>query len=148
MRHYTIQSERLTGLHNSGLSFSFEHPLPSSPFFIGFRYDTSFSHYPLYRIFRDSSGLLLADHNSVVDTAYHLVYVKTTRLDYPFLLLADTIKPTISFLSDTSKTIGSSDLDIQFKVKDNIANCRWQVFSNSGNEPPLSVTCPRDQIRM
>ncbi|MBN1576749.1 MAG: hypothetical protein JW913_09370 [Chitinispirillaceae bacterium] len=140
VRCYDLPAERRNGFLETGNGFRFAAPVSLPELYIGFRLDSLSKSGPSPGIFRDSGGMLLAEHATVRDTARRLVYVKTARFDLPFLLLADTVAPRVIFTGDTSRSISSQALDCSFSLRDNAAGCRWRLFSVPGGEPPFSAS--------
>lgn len=131
LNRYTIPKTRLKGFRPNILGFRFSSPVPLPEFYIGFRTDSASA--IRYTIFRDSSDLLLSEHEARFDTTRQLVFVKTNRIDLPFLLLADTLRPKVTITSDTGSALSSTPYEFSFTITDNTANTAWKVFSGPGD---------------
>jgi hypothetical protein len=127
------------GMIPIGTGFTFGKKDPTPPFFIGLRYDSVPNGFSRNKIFmyRDSAGLLLLEQNCVNDSVHNVVYVKTSNLEFPFMLMIDTIMPTIEFVNntDTSKIFSSGqDICDYALLKDNIANVSWKFLYGKGDD--------------
>ncbi len=131
LKQYTIPKSRLKGFLPNSLGFQFSTPVPLPEFYIGFRTDSS--SVIRHTIFRDSSGRLLSEHEAQFDSTRQLVFLKTDRIDLPFLLLADTLKPRVTITSDTGRSLSSSPYEFSFTITDNTANTAWKLFSGPGD---------------
>lgn len=127
------------GMIDAGNSINFLCKYSGPPFFIGLRYSNLPSGYSPSDLclYRDSSGVLLAEHGSVVDSVNNIVYVKTSNLRFPFLLLIDTLAPQLDPLTDIDTVaIPGHDINDAILITDNIANVLWTYIYGRGEEAP------------
>ena len=127
------------GMIPVGTGFCFKKQDPSPAFYIGLRYDRIPQGYSQgsARIYREKNGILYLEYGSVVDSAAGMVYVKTSDLEYPFLLMIDTALPELTIKSDTG-SIAETHRDIRDTVtfSDNIGNLSWKYVFGKGDEAP------------
>lgn len=118
----------------------FQKPEPIAPFFIAITPDSipkkDFRKEQL-RIFRDSSGVFLCEKESYYDKDIDRVIVKTKNLKFPFVILADTARPKIKIVSDTSECIKSRSLHDTLEIEDNCANINWSYYCSPGAQLPV-----------
>ena len=88
-------------------------------------------------IYKDSAGPLNVIYGSEAEDSVVWAIISGTDMAYPFLVLADTVKPTISFtgtITDTAKILDpDSSVTTQFSISDNISNVKWQFSYGAGN---------------
>ncbi|MBD3421387.1 MAG: hypothetical protein GF398_14820 [Chitinivibrionales bacterium] len=131
--------DTLPGFAPAGPSLSFASSGETPPVFVGVRYDTTVALDPLkIKLYRDSLGVLKVEHDSRVDTARKLVYVKTTNLKYPFHCFIDTTMPAITMLSNLTDCVGGNSVVDSFRLCDNISNCTWKLVAAKGSAALLA----------
>ncbi|MBD3317440.1 MAG: hypothetical protein GF344_16750 [Chitinivibrionales bacterium] len=125
------------GFVRAGIGFWFQEGLQSSPLRVGIRHgdlpegvsDTA------VRLYRVEDELLYVEHDSYIENG--IAWVKTNELTRPFIVLADTAEPSLSF---GDKTMIDQAVDpneptpYQFTVSDNSANARWRLEYSAGNK--------------
>jgi hypothetical protein len=97
-------------------------------------------------IYQDSAGMIMALYDAAVDTLSHIVWVRlrpNSILDagnnpLPFFIMADTITPVLTLLSDTSRALYDADSLVDtFTIQDNISNVKWQLwYARDGEKYP------------
>ena len=129
---YNLPDSLISGFISLCAGVKFLHPEPSLPLYAGFHIKSIPDKPGQVHIYRDSSGSILIEHNSILDKKNKMIYVKTRNLYLPFLVLADTSRPEITVLSDTSSCIDSLQIIDTIEISDNCANLSWSFFCNSG----------------
>ena len=88
-------------------------------------------------IYKDCVGPLNVIYGSEAEDSVVWTMISGADMAYPFLVLADTAKPTISFagtITDTAKILDpDSSVTTQFSISDNISNVKWQFSYGAGN---------------
>lgn len=131
---YTPELSHHKGLTLAGPGIRFLHPEHSLPFYIGFKIDTNKFSGAFTRIFTDSSGLYRAQENTFYDSEHSIVYTVTNKMNLPFVVLTDTIRPVIQVLSDTTSVIGVDPISDTILVRDNCPGVRWGFFCLSDED--------------
>ncbi len=131
---YTPDSSHINGLTPAGAGLQFLHPEPTVPFYLGFKIDTSTFNGSLTRIFTDSSGFYRAQQNSYYDTLHQIIYTVASSMKLPFVVLTDTIRPTVQVISDTSSIIDIDVITDTILVHDNCPGVRWNFFCLSDED--------------
>jgi hypothetical protein len=111
-------------------------PPPSPPFCIALHCNAvpqglTFS---MCRLYKDSAGIFVVQREAVIDTAHQRIFVNTDDLHSPYVLLADTVRPTLRVLSDTVRFIDSTSLSDSISASDNSLNLAWDFFRGVGGE--------------
>ncbi|MFW5775056.1 MAG: hypothetical protein ACOCW2_02095, partial [Chitinivibrionales bacterium] len=136
--YYQPDTAMLNGFVPAGLSFRFDVSIETPEFFIGIRYDSIPQGYTendlrLYRVQQNNS--VHVEHESYVQDG--VVWVKTNAIQQPFLLLADTLKPQLTFgVDDTGAAITANGdvLPQRFSLSDNSANVKYTVQASTGDK--------------
>jgi hypothetical protein len=146
VRHDTVSvyappDSQLTGFASFGAGVRFFHPDPSPFLFLGLKFDNTGndSYVKQARLYKDSAGLLLLMRDAVTDVEKGLVFVQTNDLRFPFVVLADTARPKITVLTDTSSCIDSISLTDSISVSDNCAAISWKFLCAAGNSGSLTA---------
>jgi hypothetical protein len=129
--HYTPSHQNLEGLKSTGFGIQFLHPEPTVPFFIGFKIDTNNINGAFTRIFTDSMGCYRTENKSIYDKKNQILYTKTSTMQFPFIVLTDTIRPRISVLSDTTSYIDIDAIIDTLLIRDNSYGVRWSFYCSS-----------------
>ncbi len=125
------------GLAPAGIGFSFETNLGTPPFLVGLKIDstpTGVSDDSAIRLYRDSAGVFLVEHDSYVKDGY--AWVRTRDFAFPFVALADKQAPRVAFeqSADTGAVIAAGqDVSCPFSITDEIGNIRWKLIAGTGN---------------
>ena len=131
--------EGFEGMIPVGTGFYFNKQDPTPAFYIGLHYETIPQGYSpgSIRIYRINDGVPYIEYGSVVDSVAGMVYVKTSDLEFPFLLMIDTAVPELTIKSDTG-SIAEIMKDIKDTVtfSDNIGNLSWKYVFGKGDEAP------------
>lgn len=139
VERYDPPSRKIKGFAKSGTGFRFRIP-STAPFLrIGMRLDSAALHGHAW-IYRDSAGYIIAQHDARIDTVPGIISVATDRFDLPFMLLRDTLAPSVVFSSDTGLVLDGKSIELDFTVRDNCANCRWSLFAAGGDLRPFANT--------
>ncbi len=124
-------------------SFEFGNKKPGvAPFILGLRYDTlpagvAEPDLAMYRVINGEFFVLYgceAKDSAVWRT------ITSDSMDYPFIVLADTLAPTItvSVYNDTIEK--GSAIPTWFTVRDNAANAHWSFNYGKGNEAYVNTS--------
>ncbi|MBD3322484.1 MAG: hypothetical protein GF350_15385, partial [Chitinivibrionales bacterium] len=114
------------------------------PFTIGIYYDSVPAGYSAADIglYRDSGGVLIAQHGFSVDSANNLVYYTTDNFvdnennPLPFIVMVDGSGPLVTFGNDTSSAVNpATDLQDMISIDDNVSNVKWTVYFAKDNSP-------------
>lgn len=134
-----LPGEPPEGMIITGVPFFFTNADPVLAFYIGFHINSFPEGFSIgdIRIYRDSSGFISVDHETFIDSAHEIVYVKTDDLRNPFLAMIDTMAPEITVLSDTvSPVVSTEPLNDTLHLSDNTSNLKWDYYYASGNKVP------------
>ncbi|MBD3316550.1 MAG: DUF2341 domain-containing protein, partial [Chitinivibrionales bacterium] len=127
------------GFVRVGLGLSFDDHSPLAPFLLGMGYSASTPDSipeSAIRIYRDSGGVFLADHQGYVDPETNTAWTTADDLRFPFVLLADMRPPTATIAegTDLSAPIGADGpVPYDFSIADNIGNVSWTFRYGKGN---------------
>ena len=135
---YKISSD-FKGMIPVGTGFYFANKEPTPSFSIGLKYSDlpAGTYQKDVRMFRDSAGVLLIEHDAILDTLNKTVSIKTSNLEFPFQLMIDTQMPSLSFSKDTgSFALPGVDINDTCTIADNIANVKWTYIFGKGDEIP------------
>jgi PKD repeat protein len=106
-------------------------------FYVGLSYASMPSNYKRsqVRFFRGNNGFASIDTNPpAYDTINKYVYIKTNDLNDPFMLLIDTLPPSVITPSKTiTAAYPKGDIQENFKVSDNINNVKWSYFYSAAD---------------
>jgi hypothetical protein len=124
-------------------------------FSIGIRYDSLPPGVTIadLGIYQDSAGYLMVSYGFSVDPAGRIVWVMLHENQItdskgnplPFFLMADTMRPILTMISDTQAVLADSNALVDtFTLRDNIANVQWKLWYGKDGDPyrptPLSGT--------
>lgn len=119
-----------------GISFSFTNKTPGiAPFTLGLSYEQLPSgilpkHLAMYQIVNNQFQVL---HDSEVKDSAVWATITNQDMTYPFVILADTMKPTIT-VSAYQDTISKNYTDpLIFTINDNCRNVYWRFQYGNGN---------------
>jgi|GEM_PF-2015357 len=127
----------------TGSAFRFVKGTSTLSMFIGIRVDSLPDGATIndVRIYRDSAGVIMVEHGTVVDSAHGVVYVKTKDIQWPFFPMIDIVRPQVTFHSPIDSVVHSGgDIIDSVTLTDNIANSRWTYLYGRGGESAV----PRD----
>lgn len=126
----------LKGFIRLSTGFRFVKPEPALPFYISLSIDSIPLKWGTGKIciYRDSAGMFIPENSSVVDSVNKRIVLKTADLRLPLIVLADTLKPAVTFLSKVSKVIGQAAMSDTLMVSDNSADVKWKFISGQGVE--------------
>jgi hypothetical protein len=86
------------------------------------------------RIFRDEKGSICTRYSSGEDGGKVIDMIKKSDFAYPFMALADTVKPDITPCSfDTLVDAGVTSVNTRFRVKENAGNAWYELHYGAGN---------------
>lgn len=131
------------GCFMTGNAFKFVKGVSTLPMFIGISVDSLPDGATIndVRIYRDSAGVVMVEHGTVVDSAHGVVYVKTRDIQWPFFPMVDQVRPQVTFLSPVDSVVHSGvDIVDSITLSDNIFNSRWTYLYGRGGESAV----PRD----
>jgi hypothetical protein len=128
---YTPTHQNLNGLKSTGFGIQFLHPEPTVPFYIGFKIDTNNINGAFTRIFTDSMGCYRTENKSLYDKNAQILYTKTSTMQFPFIVLTDTIRPRITVLSDTTSAIDIDAIIDTVLIRDNSYGVKWSFYCSS-----------------
>lgn len=126
-----------------GVCFYFGNKTPGiAPFKLGLRYTDlasgiSENNVAMYQI-RNKEFFLFYDRE--IKDSVVWVRITNTEMAYPFIILADTLKPQITVESYADTIAKGYNTPLRFNLKDNCANSYWQFKYGSGNEGYPQVT--------
>jgi len=139
--HISSFGRNYEGMVPVGSKFRFGSHEPFPAFYIGMIYAPLPSGYNPgdVRLYRENDGELEVEYGCVVDSLNGIVYTKTSNLEHPFLMMIDTLSPSVTVESDTGSVCesGASVLDT-FKISDNISNLSWRYVYGKGEVAPLN----------
>jgi PKD repeat protein len=124
------------GFYDLNIGFEFVKKESNHPFFVGLEYSKLPSPYlaSQIRMFRlDSLGNVTVEYLSQIDTIKKIVYVKTSDLIAPFVLLIDTAKPKINITETPDIARLGDDITDKLVINDNVNNVKWKYSYSRGD---------------
>jgi hypothetical protein len=130
---YTVSLSQQKGFIPIGKAVRFVQPIPSFPIYFGLGYDSLPQGVNKLKIglYRDSSGVIKAEYGSVHDTVKKIIYVKTGRISDGFVLLSDTIRPSVSWRYDQRSDADTGILYDTMLIQDNSINSKWMFYTGT-----------------
>ncbi|NLE03017.1 MAG: T9SS type A sorting domain-containing protein, partial [Fibrobacter sp.] len=126
----------LKGVISVGTGFYFAKKEQSPAFNIGLTYDSipaGFTEENI-KMYRIKGNDIYAVFDARQDKESKMIYVNTRDLDDPFILLIDTVTPTITVKSKTLSVVtASANIYDTVSIKDNISNLRWTYLTGKGD---------------
>ncbi len=113
------------------------------PFYVGIRITDLPTGVPItdVRIYRDDNGTISVEHESYVDSAAGIVYLRTSNLKLPFIAMVDSKQPAVAFHSEPDSIANAEENVVDsLHITDNITNLHWTYLYGRGDEVPA----PRD----
>lgn len=122
----------------AGTAFSFVEAKNRPAFYIGFHVTVPENHaIDEVRVYRDSAGLMLVEHATLIDSTNGIVYITADDLSHPLIPLIDTEKPSVTFLNDLNTIVHVGDTIIDsVEISDNTANVVWKYLYSRGDRLP------------
>lgn len=124
------------GMVSVGNGFRFEKSFPTPEFWIAMRYSVpaGFKKSDI-GMYRESPAGVMVQYGFVNDTVNNIISVKTNKIDYPFILLVDTIAPKVIF-SAIAESIAQSGKMSNDTVdfSDNIINAGYNFCYSTGKD--------------
>lgn len=138
--YFATPSSLPDGVISVGGGFRFSQDVPI-PVHVGIRYDSIPIGMGLddLGLFRDSAGVLLAVHDTKLDPAKRIVYVKTSDfandgVPFSFFILADSSHANTALKSTSEVLSESGAVNDTATITGNVANVRWNVFYAKNDE--------------
>ncbi len=129
------------GFISRGAGVRFLLPEPSPAIFMALRCNDSIPAGSLnkIRLYKDSLGALIVQRNAALDSAHKRIVCKTSDFVFPYVVLEDTVAPTVRVVSDTSTCIDSVPIGDTIDVSDNGVNLTYAYFCAQGGK---SISSP------
>lgn len=133
---YIPSDSLLKGFVRLSKGIRFAHPEPSNPFSIALTIDSIPSKCKSWQIhiYRDSTGFFIPADSSVFDSIKLQVSMKISDLRIPLIVLADTLHPVISQLSNSMSIFSTNTIYDTLLISDNSAKLFWSFYSAPGSD--------------
>jgi autotransporter-associated beta strand protein len=131
------------GFTTTGTALHFTAANSRPSFYIGFHIDSLPSGHSLadVRIYHDSAGIITVEHDTRIDSAGNMVYLRTSPTKNAFIPMIDTRAPVATAVPFSDSIVHpENDISDTVRIQDNVFNVKWVYLYSKGDEAPT----PRD----